>query len=220
MKENVTIHQILLGSFGVFTYVVVCARTGQAALIDPAGEDDRFDRLLEEGRFQIRYILNTHGHADHVAANRRMQALFAAPICMHAEDDRLFGDPVNRQVSEGKPGLPPPGPADMVLHDRDVLQLGMVHIEVIHTPGHTPGSVCYLVDGNLFTGDTLFVGAVGRTDLTGGSLQTLLDSIEKRLIVLPGDTVIWPGHDYGDSPTSTIAREMAENPYITDFILG
>jgi len=220
MMENVIVHQIPLGSFGVFTYLVACAQTGQAALIDPAGEDDRFACLLEEGHFQIRYILNTHGHADHVAANRRMQALFAAPICMHADDDRFFGDPVNRQTTERELGLPPPGPPDMVLNDRDVLQLGMVHIEVIHTPGHTPGSVCYLIDGNLFTGDTLFVGAVGRTDLAGGSLATLLASIEERLIVLPGDTVIWPGHDYGDSPTSTIAREMAENPYITDFILA
>lgn len=90
---------------------------------------------------------------------------------------------------------------------------------LIHTPGHTPGSVCFLANGNLFTGDKLFVSAVGRTDLTGGSLDTLLESLEKRLIILPGETVIWPGHDYGDTPTSTIAREMEENPYITDFLL-
>jgi glyoxylase-like metal-dependent hydrolase (beta-lactamase superfamily II) len=79
--------------------------------------------------------------------------------------------------------------------------------------------VCYLVDGQLFTGDTLFVGAAGRTDLIGGSLETLIESLEKRLIVLPKETIIWPGHDYGTSPTSTIGREMEENPYITDFIL-
>jgi glyoxylase-like metal-dependent hydrolase (beta-lactamase superfamily II) len=98
--------------------------------------------------------------------------------------------------------------------------VGTLNIRVIHTPGHTPGSVCFFVNGNLFTGDTLFVGAVGRTDLTGGSLDTLLESLEKRLITLPGETVIWPGHDYGDAPTSTIAREMEENPYITDFLLS
>ncbi|MBW2193870.1 MAG: MBL fold metallo-hydrolase, partial [Deltaproteobacteria bacterium] len=84
--------------------------------------------------------------------------------------------------------------------------------------GHTPGCVCYLVEGNLFTGDTLFVGAAGRTDLIGGSLDTLIESLEKRLIVLPKETIVWPGHDYGDSLTSTIGREMEENPYITDFI--
>jgi len=97
--------------------------------------------------------------------------------------------------------------------------VGTLNIEVIHTPGHTPGSVCYLVGGNLFTGDTLFVGVAGRTDLIGGSLNTLIKSIEKKLIVLPKQTIVWPGHDYGESPTSTIGREMEGNPYITDFIL-
>jgi glyoxylase-like metal-dependent hydrolase (beta-lactamase superfamily II) len=108
---------------------------------------------------------------------------------------------------------------DIRLKDGDVLEVGKLKIEVLHTPGHTPGSVCYLVEGNLFSGDTLFVGAAGRTDLIGGSLDTLLESLEKRLIVLPGETVVWPGHNYGESPTSTIAREMQENVYITDFIL-
>jgi hydroxyacylglutathione hydrolase len=94
-------------------------------------------------------------------------------------------------------------------------------IKILNYPhtGHTPGSLCYLVSENLFTGDTLFVGAAGRTDLIGGSLNTLIKSIEKRLIVLPKQTIVWPGHDYGESPSSTIGREMEENPYITDFIL-
>jgi glyoxylase-like metal-dependent hydrolase (beta-lactamase superfamily II) len=116
-------------------------------------------------------------------------------------------------------GLPPPDPADIRLKDEDIVEVGTLKVKVIHTPGHTPGSVCYLVDGNLFCGDTLFVGAVGRTDLIGGSLETLLESLEKRLIVLPKETTVWPGHDYGDTPTSTMGREMEENPYITDFIL-
>ena len=84
----------------------------------------------------------------------------------------------------------------------------MLGVEVVHTPGHTPGSVCYLIDGHLFTGDTLFVGAAGRTDLIGGSLDTLIESLEK-LIVLPKETVVWPGHDYGTSPSSTIGRASA-----------
>jgi glyoxylase-like metal-dependent hydrolase (beta-lactamase superfamily II) len=100
-----------------------------------------------------------------------------------------------------------------------VLEVGNLNLEVIHTPGHTPGSACYLIDGNLFTGDTLFVGAAGRTDLIGGSLQTLIESLEKRLIVLPKETIVWPGHNYGKRPKSTIGQEIEENPYITDFIL-
>jgi len=108
---------------------------------------------------------------------------------------------------------------EMELKDGDLLEVGTLMIKVIHTPGHSPGSVCFYVEGNLFTGDTLFVGAAGRTDLTGGSLDTLIESIEKKILALPEGTVIWPGHDYGDRPTSTIGREMEENPYITDFIL-
>ena len=90
---------------------------------------------------------------------------------------------------------------------------------MLHTPGHTPGSACFLVNGHLFTGDTLFVGAAGRTDLTGASLDTLIASIENKILSLPKDTVIWPGHDYGETPSSTLEREMQENIYITDFIL-
>ncbi len=138
---------------------------------------------------------------------------------MHEADDKFFNDPAVRETSSQELGLPPPDPVDIKLKDGDVLQVGMLNIDVIHTPGHTPGSVCYLVEGNLFTGDTLFVGAAGRTDLIGGSLNTLIESIEEKLIVLPKQTVVWPGHDYGESPSSTIGREMEENPYITDFIL-
>jgi glyoxylase-like metal-dependent hydrolase (beta-lactamase superfamily II) len=138
---------------------------------------------------------------------------------MHEADDRFFSDPAVREKSSKELGLPPPDPVDIRLKDEDVVEAGTLNIKVIHTPGHTPGSVCYLIDGNLFCGDSLFVGAVGRTDLIGGSLETLLESLEKKLMVLPKETIVWPGHDYGDAPTSTIGREMEENPYITDFIL-
>jgi glyoxylase-like metal-dependent hydrolase (beta-lactamase superfamily II) len=138
---------------------------------------------------------------------------------MHEADDRFFNDPSVREKSSHELGLPPSDPVDIKLKDGDVLEVGTLNIEVIHTPGHTPGSVCYLVGENLFTGDTLFVGAAGRTDLIGGSLNTLIKSIEKKLIVLPKHTIVWPGHDYGETPSSTIGREMEENPYITDFIL-
>jgi hydroxyacylglutathione hydrolase len=98
------------------------------------------------------------------------------------------------------------------------LTFGDVTMKFIHTPGHTPGACCILIDGNLFTGDTLFVGAVGRTDLPGASFEQLIHSLQKKLITLPPDTVVWPGHDYGDRPHSTVAHEMKTNPYITDFL--
>ncbi|MCU0615045.1 MAG: MBL fold metallo-hydrolase, partial [Desulfobacterales bacterium] len=168
---------------------------------------------------KLKYILNTHGHADHVVANQKLKQIFSVPVCMHKADDAFFSDSNVRKITTKELGLPPPEPADILFKDEDIFKVGNLSIKVLHTPGHTPGSSCFLVGGNLFTGDTLFVGAVGRTDLTGGSLNTLLESLGKKIIPLPPETKIWPGHNYGDTPTSTIARETEENPYITYFLL-
>ncbi|MDH3358135.1 MAG: MBL fold metallo-hydrolase [Desulfobacteraceae bacterium] len=205
--------------FQVMTYLVACPQSCDAVIIDPAGDEDKLLALIETRNLRVKYILNTHGHADHVLGNPTLKNLLKIPVCMHEADDKFFNDPSVRETSSHELGLPPPDPVDIKLKDGDVLEVGTLNIEVIHTPGHTPGSVCYRVGENLFTGDTLFVGAAGRTDLTGGSLNTLIQSIEKKLIVLPKRTIVWPGHDYGESPTSTIGKEMEENPYITDFIL-
>lgn len=202
------------------TYLVVCPHTRETVIIDPAGEEDKLLALIKTEGFKVKYILNTHGHSDHVLGNPKLKEILNVPVCMHEADDRFFSDQAVREKSSKELGLPPPDPADIRLKDEDIVEVGTLKIKVIHTPGHTPGSVCYLVDGNLFCGDTLFVGAVGRTDLIGGSLETLLESLEKRLIALPKETIVWPGHDYGDTPTSTMGREMEENPYITDFILS
>jgi glyoxylase-like metal-dependent hydrolase (beta-lactamase superfamily II) len=217
--QNVIIHQIPTGPFHVFTYLVACPGTKEAVLIDPAGEEEKLAARIQAEGLKIKYILNTHGHADHVLGNRNLKMSLSAPVCMHEEDDRFFTQGEGRERAEKELGLPPPGPADRRLKDRDRLRVGNFDIEVVHTPGHTPGSVCYLVQGNLFTGDTLFVGSAGRTDLSGGSLDRLLESIEKRLLPLPEETVVWPGHDYGDTPSSTMGREKEENVYITDFLV-
>ena len=216
--DHAIIKQIPVGPFQVMTYIVICPHTREAVIIDPAGEEEKILTVIQTQGVEIKYILNTHGHADHVLGNTNLKDL-KVPVCMHEADDQFFSDPAIREQSSKELGLPPSDPADIRLKDGDVIEVGKLEVEVIHTPGHTPGSICYLVGGNLFSGDTLFVGAAGRTDLIGGSLDTLLESLEKRLIVLPKETTIWPGHDYGDSPKSTIGREMEENPYITDFIL-
>ncbi len=215
----VIVEQIPIGPFQVLSYLVGCPRTREAVIIDPAGEEDKLLALIEKQDVTVKYILNTHGHADHVLGNEKMKNVLSVPVCMHEADDLFFSDTSVRREASKELGLPPPDPVDIRLKDREIIEVGTLKIEVIHTPGHTPGSVCFLVNGNLFSGDTLFVGAAGRTDLVGGSLGTLLESLEKRLIVLPKETVVWPGHDYGESASSTIGREMEENPYITDFIL-
>jgi hydroxyacylglutathione hydrolase len=213
------IRQLLIGPFAVFTYIVACPQTKEGVIIDPAGENEKILSALKEEGIRVRYILNTHGHADHVMGNEALRVKISAPTCMHEADNRFFSRDGMRELSMKELGLPPAGAVEMELKDGDLLEVGTLVIKVIHTPGHSPGSVCYYLEGNLFTGDTLFVGAAGRTDLTGGSLDTLIDSIGKKILGLPKETVIWPGHDYGDTPTSTIGREMEENPYITDFIL-
>ena len=218
--NNIIVKQIPVEPFQVLTYIVACPQNRDAVIIDPGGDEDKLLALIETEKLRIKYILNTHGHADHVLGNSKMKNFLKVPVCMHEADDIFFNDPAVREKSSQELGLPPSDPADIKLKDGDILEVGSLNIEVIHTPGHTPGSVCFLVGKNLFTGDTLFVGAAGRTDLIGGSLNTLIKSIEEKLIVLSKQTVVWPGHDYGESPTSTIGREMEENLYITDFILG
>ena len=219
MTTEPVIHSLSIPPFDVNTYLVVCPETKEAAVIDPAGQPERILALAEEVDARVVMILDTHGHADHVQANAALRQICGAPVYMHADDDRFFSDPQTRAIVERELGLPGAPPADRLLADGDILKLGSLAIEVLHTPGHTPGSVCFRVGGNLFTGDTLFVGDVGRCDLTGGSLDRLLESLAAKIIDLPPETVVWPGHDYGETPTSTIGRERVENPYITDFLL-
>lgn len=217
--SNPIILQIPVGDYQVLTYLVACPVTREAVIIDPAGEPDRILRRVREGDFKVRYLLNTHGHADHVLANEALTCALGVPACIHEADRDFFSLADVKKACSLELGLPSPDPAEKGLKDGDILEVGTLRIKVLHTPGHTPGSACFLVGGHLFTGDTLFVGAAGRTDLTGASLDTLIASIENKILSLPKDTVIWPGHDYGETPSSTLEREMQENIYITDFIL-
>ena len=215
------IEQITVGEMEVFCYLIACEQTREAAAIDPAGGEDDIQRImamLKEKNLNLSYIINTHGHADHTYGNQLLASHTGAKTVMHELDDDLFTSEEARVWAQAF-GLTAAPPVDIRISDGGRLSLGKLTVEFIHTPGHTPGAVCLLVENNLFTGDTLFVGAVGRTDLPGGSMEILLKSIEDKLLPLPGDTIIWPGHDYGDQPTSTMAREKETNPYITDFIL-
>ncbi len=215
---EIIIRQLLIGPYEVFTYVVACQRTKEGVIIDPAGEEERIMDLIQGEGIRIKYILNTHGHHDHIRGNQKLSKALGAPVCLHEEEARFFSEENLLRFSKLEE-FERPVSASMLLKDGDRIPVGDLDIEVIHTPGHTPGAVCYLVEGNLFTGDTLFVGSAGRTDLAGGSLDRLIESLEKRIITLPDDTIIWPGHHYGDTPYSTIKREKEENVYITDFIL-
>lgn len=214
---EVKIIQLPVGPLEVFCYIVYDPLTKEGIVIDPAGDPEEIIKVLKENGVFVKYIINTHAHADHTAENLRIREVTGAPVVMHKLDDEFARTPESIEWNR-KLGFDTPPPADICVEDGDELSIGNFKVRFIHTPGHTPGSCCILVDNNLFTGDTLFVGAVGRTDLPGSSFQALLDSLKKLLALLPPETVIWPGHDYGETPTSTLERERETNPYITDFL--
>ena len=207
------IKQIKLSKMATFCYLVTDEATGTCALIDPAFDTERLLGTVTEQELRLTHVINTHSHADHTAGNAAIVAATGAKICIHRQDAAALGKLVNRGFSRlmGGKGSPPP---DVLLEDKNTIQMGATRLEVIHTPGHTPGGICLYTDGHLFTGDTLFVGSAGRTDLPGGNRRRLETSIATRICTLPGETIIWPGHDYGARPTSTVAREKRSNPFM------
>jgi len=207
------IKQIMLGEDQVFCYILACERSGEAIIIDPCGEEDKLLAILRELQLQTVYIVNTHCHPDHTCGNAIIKEATGAEIVMHEADIALLADPDAAEYFN-RHGFAPSPAADMPVRDGDILYFGDCQAEIIHTPGHSPGSICLYTDGNLFTGDSLFVGAAGRVDVPGGDFNTLIESLSDKLATLPDETVIWPGHDYGESKTSTIGREKQENPYM------
>ena len=175
-----------------FSYLIGCEKTRKAMVIDPVPPVERILQAARKEGLTVEMIVNTHGHGDHTAGNAELKRLSGARIYLHARD------------AHGYPG------ADVFLQDESSLELGELSLRVIQTPGHTPGGICLYAEGNLFTGDTLFVGDSGRTDLAGGDRPTLGASIRK-LMELPDETVVWPGHDYGPTRSSTIGWEKRNN---------
>jgi hydroxyacylglutathione hydrolase len=212
------IHQLKLAAMATFCYVIGDRATQTCGLIDPAFETDRILAFAQSKHYRVTHVINTHCHSDHTAGNAAVIAATGARLLIHRQDAGRLGKMLNSAFSRILGGQGSPRP-DVLLQDGDIINIGHSALRVLHTPGHTPGCICLYADGNVFTGDTLFVGAVGRTDLPGGSLDVLLESLKKQLITLPPETIVWPGHDYGERPSSTIGREMQGNPYITDFIL-
>jgi len=213
------IEQIPVGFMQVFCYLVYDEETKEGILIDPAGNESELIEHLRAKGVKLRYIVNTHGHADHTCGNEAIRKATGASVVMNATDDLFSQRPENAMFARSM-GFEAAGPADVHVQDGDELSFGNLKMRFILTPGHTQGSYCILIEGNLFTGDTLFVGAVGRTDLPGGSFQQLVQSLQKLVKTLPPDTVVWPGHDYGDRPQSTLKHEAATNPYIVDYMGG
>ncbi len=212
--------QLEVGYHAVFAYLIGDTDTGDAMVVDPADDADRIIELAEANRLTIRTILNTHGHVDHVMGNAEMKEKTGAEILIHeAEADYLtkIGEFWLQMFSARKSP-----PADRRLEHGDMLTIGSYGWRVLHTPGHTPGGIClyYEPAGMCLTGDTLFVGSVGRTDGPKSSWSEMFDSIQRHLMTLPDDTEIFPGHNYGPSPTSTIGHERITNPFVNGTFSG
>ncbi|MFH1487756.1 MAG: MBL fold metallo-hydrolase [Pseudomonadota bacterium] len=206
--------QTEVGFMGVFCYLVWCEKTGEALVIDPGGDEEMIVGRIQEKKLELKAIVNTHGHGDHTCGNRKMKALTGVDVVMHEVDDRIFNSPEGQERAR-QWGFTPSDHADVLVKDGDEIRAGEVSLKVIHTPGHSPGGICLLSDGNLFTGDTLFVGGIGRTDLPGSSAEEFMKSIREKLMTLPEETIVWPGHDYGARPSSTIGFEKKTNPWLS-----
>ena len=195
-----------------FFYIVADEVSKTCALIDPAFETDKILMEAETNGYRVSHLINTHCHSDHSAGNASVINATGAKFLIHELDAHRLEKALNRTLSRFLGGKGSPRP-DILLKDGDRIEIGEIMIEVIHTPGHTPGGICLYTKGNIFTGDTLFVSGIGRTDLSGGSASQLIESIHERIYTLQDETIVWPGHDYGPSPSSTVAHEKMTNPF-------
>lgn len=207
------VKQYEVGNFAVFCYLIGDEESQEGLFIDPA--DDAKTLLAEaksHGLNKIKYIVNTHSHIDHIMGNAEMAKKTGAKIVIHEEDAAALVRTPPYMLEMFRATASPP--ADSVVKEGDIIQVGNVKLKVIHTPGHSAGGICLYLDGMVFTGDTLFVGSVGRTDFPGSSWEVLEASIRHKLYVLPGETVVFPGHNYGSAPTTTIQYEKRHNPFV------
>ena len=174
-----------------FSYIIADEATQEAAVVDSSFNAGEIIHVLKTERLTLKYVVNTHGHSDHTAGNTELLSMF---------DTKTVAHTLSRID------------ADIKVDDGDIIRVGNLSIKVIHTPGHTPDSICLLVDNKkLLTGDTLFVGECGRTDLPGGNSKSLYDSLFNKLLKLPDDVEVYPGHDYGAKPCSTIGEQRRTN---------
>lgn len=191
-------------------YILGCEETREAVVIDPGDEADRILQVLADENLKLKYIINTHGHFDHVGANKEMKAATGADILIHSFDEPMLSHLSQAARQFGLDGVENSPPSDRAIDDGDEITFGNITLKVIHMPGHSRGGIALHTDAVVFVGDSLFAGSIGRTDLPGGDYRTLISSIKEKLFLLPDDTMVYTGH----GPRTTIKAEKISNPFV------
>lgn len=211
-RAKMIIQMFVVGKLLTNCYIAACPDTREAIIIDPGFENPNeaaeIFNFVEEKSLKLKFTVNTHGHPDHICGNGIVKEQFNTPILIHERDAFMLGalGKVVAKLFGFKNSSPP---ADILLKDGDTVKFGNLTLKVMHTPGHSPGSMCLLGEGEVFTGDTLFAGSIGRTDLPQGSEKDMKNSLEK-LKSLPDHFKVYPGH----GPPTTIGEEKKSNPFL------
>ncbi len=201
---------ITVGAFQENCYLYACPQTLEAVIIDPGDEAPRILERIQELKFVPKYIINTHGHIDHICAIDEVSEVYPVPLAIHPDDVSMYTDERAASMFGRKAPLVKRKP-DILLHEGDTISFGTLTLEVLHTPGHTPGGICLVSRPYcVFSGDTLFQRGIGRTDLPGGNYEQIITSIREKLYTLDEELVVFPGHG---EPT-TILEEKYENPFV------
>ena len=213
LSPRMILKQVELGPMMNFVYLIGCAETREAAVVDPAWDVPSILRVARESDLKISRVLVTHGHPDHVNGLEELLEATDARICIHADEvdymrqvAAIFRMPIefmNRRSANFQS-----------IAEGDEVRIGKLPVRFLHTPGHTPGSQCFLVEKSLVSGDTLFIDACGRVDLPGGDPEKMWWSLNRKLAALEDETILYPGHNYSDRPTSTLGDQKQSNPYL------
>lgn len=210
------IQMFMVGKLLTNCYIAACPKTLEAIIIDP-GLDSQHEaqtifKFINENAVKPKYILNTHGHPDHICGNGTIKEKFRIPILMHENDANMLEEPGRKFAKNYGFNITTP-PADTLLKDGDTIKFGEAALKVMHTPGHSPGSICLIGEKEVFTGDTLFASSIGRTDFPHSS-ETAIKKSLKKLAALPDHFTVYPGH----GPSTTIREEKQSNPFLLHWL--